>query len=438
MRPAGWLCACVLVAPLTRADAEPRRTLEAVALRKKPGEHEPVVSQLAANTVVTVLGSEGRWLRVRVTNVEGYLTRTTVSDPDAAAAPAGTWSAPRKVSGKVVADLFVEVVAPSAALRAAPRPDAAPVSELARGQRLAVVDAATDPAWIRARDPAGRDGWIARDQIDNGASSVAVTGVDLIGAGEPMRDDRADRGAGAHGGLTVRADAGIGFRTLGMHLTSNADGGLANYVLDADAVAATLDAAVARRFGGWFAAADARVSASASSPGIEYPGPTAPAGTIAFRTLAGDAGVRIGARVRRVFDLALRAGGHYDAFVAVDVENAGRLPRERLLGATLGARVDIAPERSRFAVTARFDALVVGGRAQTSGLEDGSASTARALWGGATMRCALSRRFVVFGGYDFGRASTEWTGMSVRQPGATRTRRIDTAQLVQIGISTSL
>jgi SH3-like domain-containing protein len=436
MRPAGWLCACVLVAPLTRADAEPRRTLEAVALHKKPGEHEPVVSQLAANTVVTVLGSDGRWLRVRVHNVEGYLTRTTVSDPDAAgAAPAGTWSAPRKASGKVIADLFVQVVAPGAALRAAPRLDAAAVSELARGQRLAVVDAATDPAWIRARDPAGRDGWIARDQIDNGASSVAVTGVDLIGAGEPARDDR---GAAAPAALAVRADAGIGFRTLGMHLTSNAEGGLANYVLDADAVAATLDAAVTRRFGGWFAAADARVSASAASPGIEYPGPTAPAGMIAFRTVAGDAGVRIGARVRRAFDLALRAGGHYDAFVAVDVANAGRLPRERLLGATLGARVDIAPERSRFAVAARFDALAVGGRAQTSGLEDGSASTARALWGGATMRYALSQRFAVFGGYDFGRASTEWTGMSVRQPGATRTRRIDTAQLVQLGISASL
>jgi hypothetical protein len=137
-------------------------------------------------------------------------------------------------------------------------------------------------------------------------------------------------------------------------------------------------------------------------------------------------------------DLALRGGVHYDAFLAANVDNAGMLPRERLLGATLGARVDIAPDRSRVAIPARFDALVVGGRAQTSGLEDGSASTARALWGGATMRYALSQRFAVFGGYDFGRASTEWTGMSVRQPGATRTRRVDTAQLVQLGISTSL
>jgi SH3-like domain-containing protein len=416
------------------ADAEPRRTLETVALHKRPGEHEPVVTQIAPNTPVTVLGVEGRWLRVRVHNVEGYLTRTTVSDPDAAsAAPAGAWSASRKAGGKVVADLFVQVVAPRAALRAEPRPDAAQRSELARGERLAVVDAASDPAWIHARDAAGRDGWIARDQIDSGASTVAVTGVALERTGGGAREGR----AGAPPALTVRVDVGIGFRTLGMDLTSNAEGGLSNYVLDADAVAATLDGAVTRRLGRWFAAADARVSASDSSPGISYPGPTAPAGTIAFRTLEGDAGARLGARVRGVFDLAVRAGVHYDAFLAARVDNAGMLPRERLLGATLGARVDVAPERSRFAISARFDALVIGGRAQTGGLEDGPASTARALWGGATMRCALSPRLAVFGGYDFGRASTEWTGMSARQPGATRTRRIDTAQLVEIGLGTS-
>src|SRR5678815_5901018 len=105
MRPVRWLCACVLAVPLTVADAEPRRTLETVALHKRPGEHEPVVTQIAANTPVTVLGVEGRWLRVRDHSVEGYLTRTTVSDPDAASgAPAGAWSASRKAGGKVVAD----------------------------------------------------------------------------------------------------------------------------------------------------------------------------------------------------------------------------------------------------------------------------------------------------------------------------------------------
>jgi len=423
--------------PLGLARAEPRRTLEDVTLRKKPGEKEPAVARLAANTPVTVLATEGRWLLVRANNASGYLTRTTVSEPDSAdTEPASRWSAARTVDGKVVADLYVQVVAPTGVLRSEPKPDAAQVVEVARASRLVVVDAASDPAWIHAHDPAGHDGWIARDQIDNGASSVVVTGVDLRGIGV-----RRDEGAGRAppGTLAVRAELGIGFRALGMDLTSNAEGGLTNYLLDADAVAATFDVDVAMHLGGkLFVAADARVSGSDSSPGIAYPGPSAPAGKIPFHTLASDAGVQVGLRARRVFDLALRAGGHYDAFLAANVKNAGMLPRESLLGATLGARADIAPDRSRFTITARFDALVLGARKQTPGLEDGTASTASALWGGVTMRYTLVPRLAVFGGYDFGRASTEWSGMSVRQPGVTRTWRVDTTQLVQIGISTGL
>ena len=44
----------------------------------------------------------------------------------------------------------------------------------------------------------------------------------------------------------------------------------------------------------------------------------------------------------------------------------------------------------------------------------------------------------MFVGYDLGRASTVWSGASVRQPGATHTRRIDTTQLAQLGISAEL
>jgi SH3-like domain-containing protein len=431
-----YACAVVAVVAPSVARAEPRRTLEAVALRKRPGEKEPVVARLAAGAEVTVLATEGRWLRVRAGGAEGYLTRTTVSTPDPGdAAPGGQWSAARKVGGRMVGDLFIDVVAASAALRAAPRSDAAPVAALARGARLTAIDAASDPAWIHARDAAGRDGWIARGDVDNGASAVVVTGVDLRG----IATRAAPVAAAPVRRLAIRADLGIGFRVLGMDLTSNTEGGLANYALDAGAIAATLDGdAVLRLRGALFAAADARISATDSSPGVDYPGPTAPAGKIPFHTVAVDTGVRVGARLHRAFDLALRAGGHYDAFLASSVRNAGMLPRERLLGATLGARVDIAPEASRFAITARFDALVVGARQQTTGLEDGASSTAHALWGGLAMRYALGHHLAGFAGYDFSRATTEWTGMSVRQPGATRTRRVDTAQLFQIGISAEL
>lgn len=435
MRVLGLACVYVAVACVTVAYGEPRRTVAVVSLRAKPGERAAVVARLAANTVVHVIAIEGRWLRVRANSVEGYLTRTTVSAPPAAAASVTPWSAGRTVDGAVTQALFVEVVAARATLRVQPRPEAAPVIELARGARLIVVDATSDPAWIHAHDPAGHDGWIHRPEIDNGASAVAVTGADLRGLGL-ARDVAPPAVAGARG---VRVELGLGLRTLGMSLSSNAQGGLANYVLDADAVAESLALdAVHRMSHELFVAADLRGAASESSPGIDYPGPTAPAGKIAFRTLAGDLGVRIGTRARRVFDLAARVGGHYDAFLARSVRNAGMLPRERLLGATLGARIDIAPAQSRFTISARFDALVLGGRTQTSGLEDGTSSTARALWGGLTMRYAVARRISIFGGYDFARASTAWRGASVRQPGVTGTQRIDTAQRVEIGVSAAL
>jgi Bacterial SH3 domain len=374
MRLLGLLCAYAAVTPLMLAGADPRRTLEDVTLRKKPGEKEAAVARVSANTPVTVLAVEGRWLLVRVNNASGYLTRTTVSEPDAVAAePAGRWSASRRGDGKL-------------------------------------------------------DGKLGAGAVGAGLQNQPL---------EPARAALAPRAPS--GTLAMRADLGIGFRALGMTLSSNAEGGLTNYVLDADAAAATLDVDVAIRLAGRvFVAADARAAASASSPGIDYPGPTAPAGKIPFRTLASDAGVRIGLRAHHMFDLAVRAGGHYDAFVSASVKNAGKLPRESLAGATLGGRADIAPEGSRFTVTARFDVLVLGARTQTPGLEDGTASTSRALWGGLTMRYALGSHVAVFGGYDFGRASTAWSGMSVRQPGATRTQRVDTTQLVQLGISTAL
>jgi len=442
MRRLAVLSVYAVVASVTLAHAGGRRTLEPVALRKKPGEREAVVARLPAGAEVTVLAIDGRWLRVRAGGAEGYLARTTVSAPEDAdadaAAQLGQWSAGRRAGGRVVGELFIDVVVDRAALRAEPRADAAAIAALARGARLTVVDAASDPAWIRARDPAGHDGWIGRAEIDNGASAVVVAGVDLRGVDRP-RDDRGVRGGPAVRRLALRADLGIGYRALGMDLTSNAEGGLTNYAVDAGAMAATLDTDAVLRLGGaWLAGADARMSASDSSPGIDYPGPTAPPGKIPFRTFEADAGVRLGARLQRAFNVALRAGVHYDAFVTRSVANAGMLPRERLLGATLGARADISPERSRFAVTARFDALVLGGRAQTAGLEDGTSSTAHALWGGLTLRYALGHRLAAFGGYDFGRATTEWSGMSARQPGVTRTRRVDTAQLVQLGISAEL
>ena len=77
---------------------------------------------------------------------------------------------------------------------------------------------------------------------------------------------------------------------------------------------------------------------------------------------------------------------------------------------------------------------IIGTRAQTIGLEDGDASRARAYWGGGTLRFHATSRWQVFLSYDFGVASTTWSGSSNRLPGVTSASRVDTTQLVQLGI----
>jgi SH3-like domain-containing protein len=447
--------------------SEPRKTIDAVVVRKKPGEKQASAGTLRAGTTVVVEGEKGRWLRVRAGKITGYLARTSVTGPSPATdtsafqhaaptappqppAPAGDelkpakgWRAARRPDpkGPITTELFVEVTAVDAVLRAEPSAEAMTIADVSRGTRLIAVDAKEVPGWVRARDDRGFGGWIPRTQLGNGAAAVALTGA----TAEDMQLRRADSPApgptgklAARRAFAIRIDAGVGYRVLGMDFTSNGSDGLANYLVTAAASAADVELDVtARPSRRLVLGLDTRVGASRGSP-IDYPGPSGPSGKIPFSTSQADAGIRAGFHAQRMFEVTARLGGHYDAWIARDVENAGMLPRERLLGATLGARVDIAPPRSRVSATLHVDALAAGSRAQTTGLEDGAASTARALWAGMTVRIQLARHLSLLSAYDLGRATTEWTGMSVREPGVTAARRVDSTQLMQIGLSAEM
>jgi uncharacterized protein YgiM (DUF1202 family) len=422
---------CTLVLLLVIAadvQADPRLTTAAVTVRKRPGEKAAAVAKLPAGTEVVVLREEGRWLLVRAGSAEGYLTRSTVSPvPPAVAARGTSWGA-----AYVTDALRLEVAVDSAILHDAPSPSATVIAKLARGSVVLVADATTTPGWVRASDSGGHVGWLARRDVANPAAAASSESVEgsKRSAERTYRRSRPD-------GASLRVEAGIGVRTFGMDLTSNASGGLTNFIVDATAVTTSVRTLVTVRQGKrWFAGIDASLLAGAASPGIEYPGPSSAPGTIPFRTIAAEAGGRVGLRAE-AFDLAVRVAGHYDAFLP-DVENVGTLPRERLLGVMAGARVDIAPADSRVAAEVRFDALVAGSRAQTPGLEDGASSQARAMTGGMTLRFSLGRRWALFGDYDFGRVTTSWTGMSARQPGVTGARRVDTTQTLHLGVSAEL
>ena len=164
----------------------------------------------------------GRWLKVRANGLVGYVTRTTISGSDpapAAAATGGSWSAARDGN---TTELFVEVVAPSALLRA-PSRGAPKLVDVEPHAKLAVVDAASMPGWIRARDEGGRDGWIARAAVDNGAASETVDVGTLreVTIANPERAYTRPPRAG----VALRLDAAVAYHSLAMTMTANQTGG---------------------------------------------------------------------------------------------------------------------------------------------------------------------------------------------------------------------
>ena len=419
----------LMIALGVAADAagETRTTTQPVTLRKKPGEKSAAAGDLPANTVVTIVRTEGRWFFVKAGSAEGYLTRTTVDAPaNAPAAP--VWSTKRSELGRA---LLVETATDST-LHAAQGGGGTVLAKVARGETLTVEDAASDTRWVRVRDRAGHSGWIARADVRDGATGVQLSGTEVRRTAAAFT--RAPRAP-----LEIAIELVAGYRTFGMDLTSNVDGGLTNYLVDSGAASLAGRAVGTRLLGGpWFAGADLAVAVSQATPGIEYPGPTSAPGKIPFRTFLVDAGVRAGFRAADAFYVALRAGAHYDAFLPRDVENVGMLPRERLFGVAAGLRVDIVPPHSRISAGLRLDVIPLGSRAQTPGLEDGTDSTARAAWGGMSLRVPVTSRWFVTGDYEASRAWTRWSGRSVRQPGVTSARREDAAQVIQLGIGAEL
>ncbi len=413
------------------AVADTRHTTEPVVLRKKAGERETAVANLPANAAVTVLSEQGRWVRVRYGSVEGYITRTTIDEPVPQLTPTAGWSAARHPgdAGEVT-DLFVQTTVASR-LFASPSTGSAAIAELPSGTKLSIVDAASTPGWIHARDDGGHDGWVARAEVNDTGSGVVVdaSSIHTSNVGAPF----------VRALTRMHGELGVGYRSLGMNMTANQVNGLTNYLATSDAMAAVGAVEASWTIAGRiYVGADARVEVSQSSPGLDYPGPTNMPGKIPFDTFEADAGGELGIHANELVNVAVHLGGHYDAFLPDDVNNVGMLPRESLVGATVGLRAALVPPHSRFAAAARFDVLAIGSRAQTTGLQDGTDSRAHAVWGGATLSYLIGRHIAMFAGFDLGWASTHWNGPSAREPGVTNAHRVDTSQLVQLGVSAAL
>jgi uncharacterized protein YgiM (DUF1202 family) len=423
------------VATVAAEPAAPYQAKEDLIVRVKPGEKEDLVVKVPAGTAVKVEKMEGRWFKVRVGDKAGYVARTQLSGgPPADGGGSGVWSAPRHQGGREAVGLFLEVVgAQGATLRKEPAGTAPKVGAVAKGGRLAIVDA-TRPDWVQVRDEAGVAGWVARGEVDNGASSVSVTGVDLKGVSE-FHPDEPDYDR--PGRRLLRADAGLGYRSLGMTFSSAGTSPLANYLVAAATPTLVLGGDV--QAGGRVTfGADAHLALGTSAPGDGINYVASQGGKIGFSTIDLNAGGRLGVRFGSAVQIAVRLGVRSETFHTSDVTNPGMLPSERLSAVTAGAQVEIVPPHSRVSASATLEDLVSGSRTQTAGLEDGAQSTAHALWAGLTFRYVLRPGLSVLGAFQFGRATTTWTGMSMRTPDVNGAQRVDTSQLVQLGLSAEL
>ena len=409
------LLGAVVAVDSVRADT--RTSLVEITLRKLPGENQDAVATYATGVTVEVLEIKGRWIKVKIDKSVGWVPRTKLSEP-AAAAAAPVDAGPRSHR------LAVQVRQPDAAIRARPEAGAPVVAPVAPGAALTVLDGAA-PGWLHVDDGHGHAGWIAAAAVAAVGASAAV--VDAPPAARPTAAPR------ARATWTLRGTAAIGYRSIDQRFTSNATGGLANYAVSADASVAEIGVAALPRLGTLRVGLDAAARFTSSDPGIDYPGPTLAPGEIPFTMFEARGTARIGYRLGPVTP-QLRLGGFYGAFLADEIANAGRLPREALWAATVGLGVEVAPPRAKVTIEARGDLAIVGARQQTDGLADGMTSSAGAQWLELRLAYAIAPHVAVVAGFTYERYTTDWSGASERWAGVTDAHRLDHAQLVSLGI----
>ena len=73
--------ACVLATAET-AHAERVRTTDTVKVYRGTGEQSGVITKVAEGTTLTVMKTDGRWLKVRVNGRTGWITRSNVASLD--------------------------------------------------------------------------------------------------------------------------------------------------------------------------------------------------------------------------------------------------------------------------------------------------------------------------------------------------------------------
>lgn len=468
---AAFVGATLLV--IGHADAERVRTTDTVKVYRDSGEQSGVITKVAEGTTLTVLKTDGRWLKVRVNGRTGWITRSNVASLDGDDLPRNTRRRP-----------FVDGRSTRRGWGDGAPDDRTGVDAVdTGGDGDGDGDGGDDDGDDDGDDRGGRGNDDGDDGGDDGdedrAEAAPAVEMVVVTAGKTKLYPRASRKAKASrtlkrgARLTVlerdeewvrveygddagfvradavgEADAGpprarraiftkarLGFASLGGTFTSDgpASNALARYQLGSTAVSLNLGAEVAYAYGkDYYLGGGLEYLGCVATPGIRYAGQD-----IGFKTHDLDLRAIGGYDLhdRRGTVIWARLGYHVGITSMSDLMNMANLPSETLRGPAIGAAMTMPKLTPTIGVAASVDLLYPGTRTQTQGNEDGQLDGAMALTLGVTGAYAWKRDWNLEGGYRFGYAKTAWTGPSFRGTGATAaSERVDKNHVLTVGL----
>jgi uncharacterized protein YgiM (DUF1202 family) len=310
------------------------------------------------------------------------------------------------------------VTADEVDLRAKPSKHGKAVLTVGKGDRLAFVETSDDGKWVEVENEDGDAGWIrAKDVQEDG-----------------------------HKQREMRADARIGFASVGESFKSDGSGNLANYKLGSAAVAVALGGSADWKYGtNYRIGAELQYIGAKATPGVRYTDGTTST-DIPFTTHDIDVRLRAGYDLHSPKGTIVwgHLGYHYGMFSVDNVgdltKNLAHLPSEILSGPTVGFGLEMPKLGEKVGARASADLLYPATRTQTKGLEDGLSSKAMAAYLSAVISYRWKSDMTLDAGYRLDYATTTWSGAaaaSMRGTNSTTAARTDLTHVLSVGIAKS-
>lgn len=302
-------------------------------------------------------------------------------------------------------------------LRAAKKKNAEEVSFAEPGEKLEVVE--RDGDWVKVSTADGETGWVPADKVRGPGESDSKYAFSVRGA----------LGYGAYS-QSFSSDSAMLFGNYDIGAAAMVVGAVGEMLYDYSA--------------DYMLGAELDVGYSLSTPGIRVEEGDNAADTgfsIIDATLAAKAGKKLHAKTGTV--AYLRLGYRYQSFQIKNVQdingtNLAALPSENLTSPVLGLELAVPRLTGKMSAHLVLDTMLVGAsRSQTAGLEDGQASRAKALVGGAVVTYDYKPNLTLLGSYNYHWAKTEWDGAanSMRKHDATEAERADATHVLSVGVA---